>query len=76
MHKDLVTVTLHNDNTLKTVDVNTGAIKVIRQVGGKIIQGPVVTVDKVTITIQEPSSRFGKVYSLPILILIRTFPIS
>jgi len=76
MHKDLVTVTLHNDNTLKTVDVNTGAIKVIRQVGGKIIQGPVVTGDKVTITIEEPTAKFGKVYSLPNLILIRTFPIS
>lgn len=76
MHKDLVTVTLHNDNTLKTVDINTGAIKVIRQVGGKIIQGPVVTGDKVTITIEEPTAKFGKVYSLPNLILIRTFPIS
>lgn len=76
MHKDLVTVTLHNDNTLKTVDVNTGAIKVIRQVGGKIIQGPVVTGNKVTITIEEPTAKFGKVYSLPNLILIRTFPIS
>ena len=76
MHKDLVTVILHNDNTLKTVDVNTGAIKVIRQVGGKIIQGPVVTGDKVTITIEEPTAKFGKVYSLPNLILIRTFPIS
>ena len=76
MHSDLVTVTLHNDHTIKTVDVNTGAIKVIRQVGGKIIQGPVVTGDKVTVTIQESTTKFGKIYSLPNLILIRTFPIS
>jgi len=73
MADQLLTVSIHNDTTLKTVDVNTGAIKIIRHVGGKIIQGPVITDDKVTVTVEEPSGKTGKIYKLPNLSLYRTF---
>lgn len=73
---DNITVSIHNEYTLRTVDVNNGAIKVIRQVGGKIVQGPVITGDKVSITVETPGGKIGKIFSLPNLILTRTFSVN
>jgi len=73
---DLLTVAVHNQYTLKTIDMNTGAIKVIRQVGGKIVQGPVVTGDLVSCIIETPSGKTGKIFRLPNLIVTKTFPAS
>lgn len=71
-----LTVAVHNQYTLKTIDVNTGAIKVIRQVGGKIVQGPVVTGDLVSCIVETPSGKTGKVFKLPNLIVTKTFSAS
>jgi len=73
---ELLTVAVHNQYTLKTIDMNTGAIKVIRQVGGKIVQGPVVTGDLVSCIIETPSGKTGKIFRLPNLIVTKTFPAS
>jgi len=73
---ELLTVAVHNQYTLKTIDINTGAIKVIRQVGGKIVQGPVVTGDLVSCIIETPSGKTGKIFRLPNLIVTKTFPAS
>ena len=59
MPDDLLTVDKRYDYTLKTIDVNSGAIKTVRQVGGKIIQGPVITGDKVSVTIETPTGKVG-----------------
>jgi len=72
----LLTVSIHDDYTIKTVDVNTGAIKNIRHVGGKIIQGPVITDDRVTVTVQEPSGKIGKIYTISNLFLKKTFVVT
>ena len=72
----LLTVSIHDDYTIKTVDVNTGAIKNIRHVGGKIIQGPVITDDRVTVTVQEPYGKIGKIYTISNLFLKKTFVVT
>jgi len=72
----LLTVSIHDDYTIKTVDVNSGAIKNIRHVGGKIIQGPVITDDRVTVTVQEPSGKIGKIYTISNLFLKKTFVVT
>jgi len=72
----LLTVSIHDEYTIKTVDVNTGAIKNIRHVGGKIIQGPVITDDRVTVTVQEPSGKIGKIYTISNLFLKKTFVVT
>ena len=76
MSDALLTVSIHDENTIKTVDVNTGAIKNIRHVGGKIIQGPVMTGDIVTITVEEPSGKVGKIYTVSNLFLKKTFVVT
>lgn len=74
MNTDLL-VSIHNDHTLKTVDIKSGAIKYITQVGGKIIQGPVMSGDSVTVTIQTPTGKIGKIFKLPRLVVSRTFKV-
>jgi len=74
MQENLLTVNVQDKNTIRTVDVNSGAIKTIRDVGGEIIQGPLITGNMVTITVLEPSgNKLGKVYTLPSLALHKTF---
>mgnify|MGYP003149658029 FL=1 len=77
MPDELLTVDIHDEFTLKTIDTNSGAIKNIRQVGGKIIRGPVMMgKDRVSITVETPTGKIGKVFKLPNLIVIRTFQAS
>jgi len=77
MPDELLTVDIHDEFTLKTIDTNSGAIKNIRQVGGKIIRGPVMMgKDRVSITVETPTGKIGKVLKLPNLIVIRTFQAS
>ena len=77
MPDELLTVDIHNDYTLKTIDIRSGAIKTIRQVGGKIIRGPVlIGQNSVSITVETPTGKIGKVLKLPNLIVIRTFQAS
>ncbi len=75
MPDDLLTVDKRDDYTLKTIDVNSGAIKTVRQVGGKIIQGPVISGDKVSVTIETPTGKVGKVFKLPTLIIQKSYPV-
>ena len=74
MPDEHLTVDKRDDYTLKTIDINSGAIKNVRQVGGKIIQGPVLTGDEVSITIETPTGKRGKVFKLPSLILHKEYP--
>ena len=77
MSDEFLTVDIHDEFTLKTIDTNSGAIKNIRQVGGKIIRGPVMMgKDRVSITVETPTGKIGKVLKLPNLIVIRTFQAS
>ena len=77
MSDQFLTVDLHNEFTLKTIDTNSGAIKTIRQVGGKIIRGPVMMgKDRVSITVETPTGKIGKVLKLPNLLIIKSFPAS
>lgn len=77
MSDEFLTVDIHDEFTLKTIDTNSGAIKTIRQVGGKIIRGPVMMgKDRVSITVETPTGKIGKVLKLPNLIIIRTFQAS
>ena len=77
MPDELLTVDIHNEYTLKTIDTNSGAIKTIRQVGGKIIRGPVIMgKDRVSITVETPTGKIGKVLKLPNLLIIKTFQAS
>lgn len=77
MSDEFLTVDIHDEFTLKTIDTNSGAIKNIRQVGGKIIRGPVMMgKDRVSITVETPTGKIGKVLKLPNLIIIRTFQAS
>lgn len=74
MTNNLLTVNIQDEYTLRTVEVNSGAIKTIRHCGGKIIQGPIITDNMVTITVLEPSgNKVGKIYKLPQLSLHKTF---
>jgi len=68
----VLTVAVHNDYTLKTIDVNTGAIKTVRQVGGKIIQEPIVTKNEVSCTVETPGGKFLKIFKLPNLLPVKT----
>jgi hypothetical protein len=69
-----LTVDLHNDHTIKTIDAETGVIKTVRQVGGSIIRGPIISGNTVSVTVQEPQGKKLKFYRLPNLILFRTNP--
>jgi hypothetical protein len=69
-----LTVDLHNDHTIKTIDAETGVIKTVRQVGGSIIRGPIISGNTVSVTVQEPQGKKIKLYRLPDLILFRTNP--
>jgi|ETNmetMinimDraft_31_1059906.scaffolds.fasta_scaffold208373_1 hypothetical protein len=75
MPDELLTVDIHNDYTLKTIDIRSGAIKTIRQVGGKIIRGPVlIGRDSVSITVETPTGKIGKILKLPNLLIVKSFP--
>ena len=77
MPDEFLTVDIHDEFTLKTIDTNSGAIKTIRQVGGKIIRGPVIMgKDRVSITVETPTGKIGKVFKLPNLIIVKTFQAS
>ena len=67
-----VTVDLHNDHTIKSFDAETGVIKHIRQVGGKIVSGPIISGNTVSVTVQEPQGKKIKLYRLPNLIIFIT----
>ena len=69
-----LTVDHHNEYTIKTFDAATGVIKTIRQVGGKIIRGPIISGDTVSVTVEEPQGKKIKLYKLPNLIIYRTNP--
>lgn len=71
MQDKLVSVVLHGNNAIKTIDFKTGAIKRFRQVGGKIIQGPIISNNRVFVTIQNNNTQEVKIYTLPNLNLQR-----
>tara|TARA_B100000745_G_scaffold264435_1_gene189138 strand:+ start:122 stop:349 length:228 start_codon:yes stop_codon:yes gene_type:complete len=69
-----LTVDLHNDHTIKTIDASTGVIKRTRQVGGKIIWGPILVGNTVSVGVETPTGKKQKLYKLPNLIIFRTNP--
>jgi len=69
-----LTVDIHNDHTIKTLDATSGVIKTIRQVGGKIIWGPILVGDTVSVAVETPTGKKHKLYKLPGLIIFRTNP--
>jgi len=69
-----LTVDIHNDHTIKTLDAASGVIKTIRQVGGKIIWGPILVGDTVSVSVETPTGKRHKLYKLPGLIIFRTNP--
>mgnify|MGYP003633620633 FL=1 len=69
-----LTVDIHNDHTIKTLDAASGVIKTIRQVGGKIIWGPILVGNTVSVSVETPTGKKHKLYKLPGLIIFRTNP--
>tara|TARA_R110000851_G_scaffold124391_3_gene254616 strand:- start:2359 stop:2586 length:228 start_codon:yes stop_codon:yes gene_type:complete len=69
-----LTVDIHNDHTIKTLDATSGVIKTIRQVGGKIIWGPILVGNTVSVSVETPTGKKHKLYKLPGLIIFRTNP--
>mgnify|MGYP002701005773 FL=1 len=67
-----VIVDIHNDHTIKSFDAETGVIKRIRQVGGTIVSGPIISGNTVAVTVQEPQGKKIKLYRLPSLLIFRT----
>jgi hypothetical protein len=62
-----------NPRTIELVDTTTGGIKHSINVGGTIVQGPVVTGDTVSVTIRsDNNSNFVNIYNLAGLSLRNT----
>lgn len=70
MSNNNLTVSSHDQHTIKTIDIVNGAIKTVRHVGGKIISGPIISGDTVSVTVEEPQGQSTKIYKLPNLNLI------
>lgn len=69
------TVIVDNDK-LKCYDTQTGSLQGTLTFVGKVLNGPVVTGDRVTVVFETASGRQGRIYSLPLLGAVSTFNIA
>jgi len=72
--KTFYSVLVTGTDTIKVIDVETGAIKRSLKLGGKISSSPVVVGDRATIIVDGPAGkRKGYIYTLPALVQTYSF---
>jgi hypothetical protein len=60
----IYTVVVDGDK-LKCYDTMSGSIQGMYTFNGSVLNGPIVTSDRVTVVFDTPTGKTGKVYSLP-----------
>lgn len=73
---DKVYAVIVDGDKLKCYDTQTGALQSSHSFSGKILNGPIVTSDRVTIVIETPSGKIGRIFSLPNFGSISSFSVS
>ncbi len=72
---DKVYTVVPDSDKLKCYDTQYGAIQGMLTFTGTIVNGPVVTGDRVTVVFDTPAGKVGKVYALPSFNQVTTFNI-
>jgi hypothetical protein len=69
------TVIVDSDK-LKCYDTQDGSLQGTLTFIGKVVNGPVVTGDRVTVVLETASGRQGRIYGLPLLNAVSTFNVN
>jgi len=70
---DKVYTVVPDSDKLKCYDTQFGSMQGMITFDGSIVNGPIVTGDRVTVVFDTPTGKVGKIYSLPSLNQITTF---
>jgi hypothetical protein len=73
---DKIYTVIVDSDKLKCYDTQTGSVQGTLTFNGRVINGPVVTGDRVTVVFETASGRQGRIYSLPLLNAVSTFNVS
>ena len=75
MNNKIYTVVVDSDK-LKCYDTQTGSIQSAYTFNGSVVNGPIVTDDRVTVVFDTPTGRVGRIFSLPNFNQVSSFNIS
>jgi hypothetical protein len=75
MNDKVYTVVVDGDK-LKSYDTQTGSIQSAYTFNGTVVNGPIVTGDRVTVVFETPTGKVGRILSLPNFNQISSFNIS
>ena len=75
MNDKVYTVVVDGDK-LKSYDIQTGSIQSAYTFNGTVVNGPIVTGDRVTVVFETPTGKVGRILSLPNFNQISSFNIS
>lgn len=73
---DKVYTVIPDGDKLKCYDTAHGALVNTYNFNGEVINGPIVTGDRVTVVLKTESGKFGKILSLPSFGLVSNFSVS
>jgi hypothetical protein len=69
------TVIIDNDQ-LKCYDTSSGSLQGTYTFSGKVLNGPIVTSDRVTIVFETPTGKIGRIFKLPSFGTVSSFSIN
>jgi hypothetical protein len=70
---DKIYTVVQDGDKLKCYDTQNGSIQGMLTYNGTVVNGPVVTGDRVTVVFDTPTGKMGKVYTLPSFSQVTTF---
>lgn len=65
MSKKIFTAQLGSGNTIKVFDAETGQLQRVISTGGNVVSSPIVAGDTISVTVEEGSDKYMKIFSLP-----------
>lgn len=73
---DKIFAVIVDNDQLKCYDTSSGSLQGTYTFSGKVLNGPIVTNDRVTVVFETPSGKSGRIFKLPSFSTVSSFSVS